>query len=134
MSVKTIDITHQAPPLKIDPRPKTQDPRPSTFMVRGEPNGFMGDSVKIKWHRRPACDPFSSFVACDNTWAIPLADLLALVADGDEVVIAEEGKVLARLMPAESFPPRVAGLHQGMGWISEDFDEPLPDEFWAGRV
>jgi hypothetical protein len=32
----------------------------------------------------------------------------------------------------ESQPPkkRVAGLHKGKGWISEDFNEPLSDEFW----
>lgn len=27
---------------------------------------------------------------------------------------------------------RVAGLHAGMAWMSDDFDEPLPDEFWLG--
>lgn len=27
--------------------------------------------------------------------------------------------------------PRVLGLHQGRGWISEDFNTPLPDEFWT---
>ncbi len=27
---------------------------------------------------------------------------------------------------------RVAGLHPGIAWVSEDFDEPLPDEFWLG--
>ncbi len=26
---------------------------------------------------------------------------------------------------------RTPGLHPG-GWISEDFDAPLPDEFWLG--
>lgn len=26
---------------------------------------------------------------------------------------------------------RVAGLHQGAIWTSDDFDEPLPDEFWT---
>ncbi len=25
---------------------------------------------------------------------------------------------------------RVLGLHQGLGWMSEDFDAPLGDEFW----
>ncbi|PAX49849.1 type II toxin-antitoxin system VapB family antitoxin [Brunnivagina elsteri] len=29
--------------------------------------------------------------------------------------------------------PRVAGLHEGMGWMSDDFNEPLPDEFWLGE-
>lgn len=27
---------------------------------------------------------------------------------------------------------RIAGLHAGMAWVSEDFDEPLPDDFWLG--
>jgi len=31
-----------------------------------------------------------------------------------------------------STKPRVPGLHPGAIWTSEDFDEPLPDEFWAG--
>lgn len=29
---------------------------------------------------------------------------------------------------------RTVGLHEGKGWISEDFDDELPDEFWGGRV
>ena len=29
---------------------------------------------------------------------------------------------------------RVLGLHQGMGWMSDDFNEPLPDEFWLGEA
>lgn len=28
--------------------------------------------------------------------------------------------------------PRIAGLHHGEIWMSEDFNEPLPDEFWLG--
>lgn len=29
---------------------------------------------------------------------------------------------------------RVAGLHEHLGhaWVSEDFDDPLPDSFWLG--
>jgi hypothetical protein len=38
----------------------------------------------------------------------------------------------------EAAPPpgqqRVLGLHQGMGWMSEDFNEPLPDAFWLGEA
>lgn len=26
---------------------------------------------------------------------------------------------------------RVIGLHPGEGWMSDDFDDPLPDEFWG---
>jgi hypothetical protein len=33
----------------------------------------------------------------------------------------------------EGNPPqgRVIGLHEGKGWISDDFDDELPDEFWG---
>ncbi len=26
---------------------------------------------------------------------------------------------------------RILGLHKGKMWISDDFNEPLPDEFWG---
>jgi mRNA-degrading endonuclease RelE of RelBE toxin-antitoxin system len=28
---------------------------------------------------------------------------------------------------------RVMGLHKGQIWMSEDFNDPLPDEFWMGE-
>ena len=28
---------------------------------------------------------------------------------------------------------RISGLHEGQGWMSEDFNQPLPDEFWMGE-
>jgi hypothetical protein len=31
---------------------------------------------------------------------------------------------------AEPLPPRIAGLFAGQLWMSEDFNDPLPDEFW----
>lgn len=34
---------------------------------------------------------------------------------------------------AQSEGPRVSGLGKGKWWASEDFDAPLPDEFWLGR-
>jgi len=64
-----------------------------------------------------------------------VSDLLALVVGGNEIVLEEGGKALARLSPIPEPPPsRIAGLREGQGWVSEDFDDPLPDEFWAGRV
>jgi hypothetical protein len=29
---------------------------------------------------------------------------------------------------------RIAGLHEHLGhaWVSDDFDDPLPDSFWLG--
>ena len=37
--------------------------------------------------------------------------------------------------PAESGKPRIPGLHAHLGpaWTSDDFDEPLPNEFWLGE-
>jgi Protein of unknown function (DUF2281) len=29
--------------------------------------------------------------------------------------------------------PRVMDLHEGQVWMSKDFDDPLPDEFWLGE-
>ncbi|MCB9456859.1 MAG: DUF2281 domain-containing protein [Anaerolineaceae bacterium] len=29
--------------------------------------------------------------------------------------------------------PRIPGLHTGMIWTSDDFDDVLPDEFWLGE-
>ncbi len=63
-----------------------------------------------------------------------LAELLAIVEHDGDIVIAQNGKPLARL---ETVTPtkkkRIAGLNHGTIWISEDFDEPLPDEFWLGK-
>jgi Protein of unknown function (DUF2281) len=34
--------------------------------------------------------------------------------------------------PSE-LPPRTLGLNRGAMKMSDDFDEPLPDEFWLGE-
>lgn len=34
--------------------------------------------------------------------------------------------------PSE-LPPRILGLNRGAMKMSDDFDEPLPDEFWLGE-
>ncbi|NEQ79277.1 MAG: DUF2281 domain-containing protein [Moorea sp. SIO2I5] len=35
--------------------------------------------------------------------------------------------------PSQSQAPRISGLLEGQGWISDDFNEPLSDEFWFGE-
>jgi antitoxin (DNA-binding transcriptional repressor) of toxin-antitoxin stability system len=55
------------------------------------------------------------------------------VAEGVEVILTKDQAPLARIVSLAPSPkPRIAGLHAGAGWISEDFDEPLPDDFWVG--
>lgn len=62
-----------------------------------------------------------------------LPELLSLALAGNEVILTEDDKPVARLIPVSSpGKTRVAGLNRGAAWISEDFDEPLPDEFWTG--
>jgi prevent-host-death family protein len=64
-----------------------------------------------------------------------LADLLAIAAEGGEVIITQNGRPVARLVPvAQPRKKRIAGLNRGSIWTSEDFDEPLPDEFWMGQA
>ena len=66
---------------------------------------------------------------------ISLQELLALVRGGTEIVFTEGNTPLARLVPlASPSTPRMAGLHTGAIWTSDDFDEPLPEEFWTGEA
>jgi antitoxin (DNA-binding transcriptional repressor) of toxin-antitoxin stability system len=61
-----------------------------------------------------------------------LLELLALAQQGNEVIIAAGTTPVARLVPVtQAGKPRVAGLHQGAMHMHDDFNEPLPDEFWT---
>ncbi len=55
-------------------------------------------------------------------------ELLRRVATGVHVVLSENEKPVAHLLPAGV---RIPGLHAGDIWTSEDFDAPLPDQFWT---
>ncbi|HUF90163.1 MAG TPA: type II toxin-antitoxin system Phd/YefM family antitoxin [Gemmatimonadota bacterium] len=58
-----------------------------------------------------------------------LSALVERAADGEEIVITKSGKPKARLVPLEDTRPlRKAGLGRGRWKVSDDFDEPLPDE------
>lgn len=57
--------------------------------------------------------------------------LLNILDEGTEILLTDSGKPLARLVPIiEQNAPRIAGLHPGAISTSNDFDEPLPEEFW----
>jgi len=58
--------------------------------------------------------------------------LIARVERGEEIVIARAGKPVAKLVRYvdPNAGRRPFGLFKGQIWMSEDFDDPLPDEFW----
>jgi len=57
-----------------------------------------------------------------------LSRLLDRVASGEEIIIAKSGRPVARLLPVERKPERVAGTHKDVILLSDDFDAPLPKE------
>jgi prevent-host-death family protein len=55
-----------------------------------------------------------------------LSQILAQAERGEEVVIARDGKPIARLVPVGNPPPRPVGFVSGT--LSDGFFEPLPDD------
>ena len=63
---------------------------------------------------------------------VDLAGLVALAVSGTEIVLTRGATPVARIVPVHAASgPRVAGLHSGAIETNDDFDEPLPDDFWA---
>ncbi len=66
------------------------------------------------------------------TSRLSLKEILSLVREGAEVIFTEENTPMARITPlSKPLKPRIAGLHNGAIQISDDFDDPLPEEFWT---
>ena len=64
-----------------------------------------------------------------------LKELVSLVCEGVEVIFTEGNNPIARMLPImRPMTSRIAGLHAGAIWTSDDFDEPLPEEFWTESV
>lgn len=76
-----------------------------------------------------------------------LPGLLALASDGDEIIIEENGEPVATVSPipksgkltkrtagpGSKSDKRIFGLGEGKVWLSDDFDDELPDSFWLGE-
>jgi antitoxin (DNA-binding transcriptional repressor) of toxin-antitoxin stability system len=70
-----------------------------------------------------------------NQEPMSLKELLSLVRENTEIVLTQGNTPLARLIAITSNETlRQPGLHSGAISISDDFDEPLPDEFWIGST
>ncbi|MBM4034142.1 MAG: toxin-antitoxin (TA) system antitoxin [Planctomycetes bacterium] len=54
-----------------------------------------------------------------------LKELVQRAISGVQVVLSEYDKPVAQIVPLRR---RVAGLHAGEIWTSDDFDDPLPED------
>ena len=62
---------------------------------------------------------------------LTLEQVLADVRNGDAITFTDGSIPLARIIPLTAFPGgRTPELHSGAVETTEDFDEPLTDEFW----
>lgn len=61
-----------------------------------------------------------------------LSELILLVSAGTEIILTDGSKSLAHPLPfASDSASRIAGLYTGAILTSDDFDDLLPDDFWA---
>lgn len=58
---------------------------------------------------------------------VQLSRLLRRVEAGEEIVIARDGRPVARMVGVAAAGPRRYGVGEGKVWIAEDFDAPMPD-------
>ena len=67
-----------------------------------------------------------------------LSGLVDAAAAGAEIIIAKNGKPMAKLVPLRQGARRKAGRLKGKIWMSDDFDAPLPkdilDGFYNGKI
>lgn len=68
-----------------------------------------------------------------------LSNLVDEALSGEEVVLTKEGKPAARLIPVEQNTAEkkknilsTLGMLKGQIWMSDDFDDPLPDDLLRG--
>jgi prevent-host-death family protein len=55
-----------------------------------------------------------------------LSSLVDRAAAGDEIIIAKNGRPMAKLVPLKSAAQRRPGRGKGKIWMAADFDAPLP--------
>ena len=64
-----------------------------------------------------------------------LVTLVDMANSGTQVIVTKAGSPVARLVPIDgTTKTRVPDLHPGAFQPSENFDAPLPSEFWVGEA
>jgi prevent-host-death family protein len=51
---------------------------------------------------------------------------------GETIVVTRKGKPVARIVPIDAPTPREFGSDDGLGYIADDFDAPLPADSLKG--
>ncbi len=55
--------------------------------------------------------------------------ILSRVIMGEEIIIAKAGRPIAKVTPySQGKPDRIPGRDRGLFTVSDDFDDPLPEE------
>ncbi len=70
-----------------------------------------------------------------NTTILTLEELLQELTAETEILLTRGNIPVAKIAPTPANPTpakRVLGLHEGEGWMSDDFTAPLPESFWLG--
>lgn len=65
--------------------------------------------------------------------SISVIDLLSLVQSNTEIILTNGDVPLAKVIPIGQIQEKIvpkAGLNLGAMVMSDDFDDPLPDDFW----
>jgi antitoxin (DNA-binding transcriptional repressor) of toxin-antitoxin stability system len=64
-----------------------------------------------------------------------LAELVEMARKENGLVLLESGRPIAQVIPLPGpSAPRITPLHPGAIEAGEDFDAPLPDDFWLGNA
>jgi antitoxin (DNA-binding transcriptional repressor) of toxin-antitoxin stability system len=61
-------------------------------------------------------------------------ELIALANAGTEILVTEGDAPCARIVPLVVGQARVPGLHPGAFVVADDFDAPLPADFWTDEA
>jgi antitoxin (DNA-binding transcriptional repressor) of toxin-antitoxin stability system len=62
-----------------------------------------------------------------------LQEIITLATAGTEVIVMDGKVARFKVVPLPTSPGRRLGLHPGAIEVADDFDDPLPDEFWLGE-
>jgi prevent-host-death family protein len=54
--------------------------------------------------------------------------LIKRAESGEEIVVTRSGTPVARILPAKAAKERSFANDEGLGFVADDFDEPLPAE------